>query len=71
MMAKTLIVIEKAVREAGKKLPFTSRKSQNEILQYAADDLADAYRIGAEEAQREIVERLRELAEKEKATANG
>lgn len=69
-MARTLSVIDKAIREAGKKLPFTSRKSQNEILEYAADDLADAYRIGAEEAQREIVTRLRELAEKEKTTAN-
>lgn len=56
---------DKAIKEAAKKLPFNSRKQQNEILEYAADDLADAYRIGAEEAQREILRRLRELQAKE------
>lgn len=57
----------KAIREAGKKLPFAPRKQQNELLEFAADDLADAYRIGAEEAQGEIVRRLQALAAKEQA----
>lgn len=55
--------LEKAIRAAGKKLPFKSTKQQNELLQYAADDMADAYRIGAEEAQQEIVTRLRLLVQ--------
>lgn len=58
---------EKAIREAGKRLPFKSAKEQNALLEYAADDLAEAYRIGAEEAQGEIVARLRALAAKEAA----
>jgi hypothetical protein len=62
-----LTPLDRAVREAQKKLPFASRKQQNQILEFAAGDLADAYRIGAEEAQREIVTRLRELAAKEAA----
>jgi hypothetical protein len=64
-MARVVSPLDKAIREAGKKLSFASRKQQNQILEFAADDLADAYRIGAEEAQREIVARLRELATKE------
>lgn len=59
--------LTQAIRAASKRLPFTPRKQQNAMLEFAADDLADAYRIGAEEAQREIVMRLRELGEKEKA----
>lgn len=56
------VTLKTAIHTASKKLPFLSRKQQNEMLDFAADDLADAYRIGAEEAQREIVGRLRGLA---------
>lgn len=56
-------MLKEAIREAGKRLPFKSRKQQNEVLEFAADDLTDAYRIGAEEAQREIIIRLQILAE--------
>lgn len=62
--------LDKAIREAGKRLPFKSAKQQNEMLEFAADDLADAYRIGAEEAQREIIQRLRDLAAKESGPVN-
>lgn len=62
---------DKAIRAAGKRLPFRTVKQQNELLEFAADDLADAYRIGAEEAQGVIIARLRELAEAEKAGAKG
>ncbi len=67
MSRRELTPLEKAIREAQKRLPFKSVKQRNEILSYAADDLAEAYRIGAEEAQGEIVARLRELAAKEQA----
>jgi hypothetical protein len=47
-----------------KRLPIKSQKALNEILQFAADDWADAYRIGAEEAQREIASRVAPLLKK-------
>jgi hypothetical protein len=47
-----------AIRKAEKQLPFRSSKQQNELLEFAADDKADAYRIGAEESQGQIVRRL-------------
>lgn len=50
--------LQDAINSAKKKLPFKTSKQQNELLEYAADDLADAYRIGAEEAQHEIITRL-------------
>lgn len=53
---------DKAIRAASKRLPFKSAKQMNELLEYAADDLAEAYRIGAEEAQGQIVLRLKNLA---------
>lgn len=56
---------DKAIQEASKKLPFAPTKQTNALLEHAADDMADAYRIGAEEAQAEIVTRLRILKEKE------
>lgn len=54
--------IDRSIKAAAKKLPFKTRKQQNALLEYAADDLADAYRIGAEDAQQEILTRLRLLA---------
>jgi hypothetical protein len=56
-------VLSKAVRIASKKLPLRSDKAIRANLEFVTDDLAEAYRIGAEEAQREIVLRLRELEE--------
>ena len=51
-------VLHTAIRAATRKLPFKSARQQNEMLQYVAGDLAEAYRIGAEEAQEEISRRL-------------
>lgn len=51
-------VMRKVVKAAGKRLPFKSEKSTNALLEYAAGDMAEAYRIGAEEAQSEIIRRL-------------
>jgi hypothetical protein len=47
-----------AVKAAGRRLPFKSEKATNALLEYAAGDMAEAYRIGAEEAQSEIIRRL-------------
>jgi hypothetical protein len=57
-------VLNKAIRAAAKKLPLRSDKVIRQNLEFVTDDLAEAYRIGAEEAQREIVIRLRELEAK-------
>lgn len=51
-------VMRKVIKIAGKRLPFKSEKSTNALLEYAAGDMAEAYRIGAEEAQTEIIRRL-------------
>jgi hypothetical protein len=53
---------KRAIRVASNKLPFKSEKSTNTMLEYAASDMAEAYRIGAEEAQEHIVQRLVNLA---------
>jgi hypothetical protein len=58
-------ILDKAIKEAGKRLPFKTDKQMNEMLEYAAGSLAEAYRIGAEEAQGVIVERLSLLKAKE------
>lgn len=51
-------LLDKAIRAAGKKLPLRPEKARNAMLEYAADDKAEAYQIGAEEAQGEILSRL-------------
>jgi hypothetical protein len=56
-----LKMLDKAIRAAGRKLSFRSGKSRNTILEYAAEDRAEAYQIGAEEAQGEILDRLHEI----------
>ena len=56
-----LKAIKKAIKTAGRKLPLKSEKARNEMLAFAADDMAEAYQIGVEEAQREIVYRLRQI----------
>ena len=53
----------KVLLAASKKLPMVSDRVLRERLEWAADDMADAYRIGAQEAQAEIVARLRTLYE--------
>lgn len=68
MPKATRILASQALRAAGKQLPFASRRDQNRELAFAADDMADAYRIGAEEAQREIIHRLQRLKAKEEAS---
>ena len=59
---------EKAIREANKTLRFKSHKQTKELLEFAADDIVDAYQIGAREAQREIVTRLIILKDKSNDT---
>lgn len=56
--------VRKAKRAAFKRLPFESEKKQNERLEFAVGTLAEAYRLGAEEAQTEILRRLDELERK-------
>jgi hypothetical protein len=50
-----------AITAARKKLPIRRERELNEALEWAADSLAEAYRIGAEEAQGVIIGRLRKL----------
>ncbi len=55
-------VLRSAVlRAARKKLDFRPERELQENLEWAADNKADAYRIGAQEAQAEIIQRLQEL----------
>lgn len=56
-----LKVIDKAIRAVKRKLPFRSEKARNEMLSYAANDMAEAYLIGAEEAQGEFLSRLQSI----------
>lgn len=53
--------IDRAIKAASKKMPLATVKQRNEMLGYAAGDMAEAYEIGVEECQREIVMRLRAL----------
>lgn len=54
-------VIDKCIRAALRRIPFSSEKRQNQMLEFCAGSLAEAYRLGAEEAQQEIVSRLRQI----------
>lgn len=54
----------KARVEAAKPLRFLPERQLEKQLDYAAGTLAEAYRIGAEEAQGEILARLRLLQDK-------
>lgn len=58
---KTLKV---AIKAAAKKIPMLSVKQRNENLDMAAADMAEAYEIGVEEAQHEIILRLEGLLAK-------
>ena len=48
----------KAIAEAGKRLKFLPERVMEKQLDYAAGTMSEAYRIGAEEAQEEIIRRL-------------
>jgi hypothetical protein len=56
-----LKAIDKAIHAVERKIPFRSEKARNEMLSYAAGDLAEAYLIGAEEAQGEFLARLQAI----------
>jgi hypothetical protein len=56
-----LKVIDKAIRAVERKIHFYSEKRRNEMLSYAAGDMAEAYLIGAEEAQGEFLARLQAI----------
>lgn len=56
-----LKVIDKAIRAVERKIKFYSEKRRNEMLSYAAGDMAEAYQIGAEEAQGEMLSRLQAI----------
>lgn len=51
-----------ALRAATKKLPLKRAREIEENLSYFCGSMAEAYRVGAEEAQREIAGRIRALA---------
>lgn len=53
--------LARAVKAAGKKIRILPKKQLNQSLEWACGDMADAYRCGVEEAQGEIVNRLRQL----------
>jgi hypothetical protein len=55
------ITIKKAVSILSKRLKFRSDKQLRDNLEFAADDLAHAYKIGAEEAQGELISRIRQM----------
>lgn len=56
-----LKTIDKAIRAVERKINFYSSKRRNAMLEYAAGDMAEAYQIGAEEAQGEFLARLQAL----------
>ena len=56
-----LKTIDKAIRAVERKIHFYSEKRRNAMLEYAAGDMAEAYQIGAEEAQGEFLSRLQAI----------
>lgn len=57
-----MVSLARVLRLAGAQLPFRSDRATSELLDHAADTLLEAYRIGAEEAQGAILERLQRLS---------
>lgn len=55
------VLLSRVLHAAAKELPFRSDQAIEHNLSFAAGSLAEAYRIGAEEAQAEILRRLRAL----------
>jgi hypothetical protein len=61
-MTRTLTINRNAaIRAATKRLPIRGDKALEANLEMAVGSLAEAYRIGAEEAQHEIAQRLMAL----------
>lgn len=58
---ETVKALRRALRTAAKKLPLKSEKARNHILEWAAGSMAEAYEIGAEEAQGVILTRIEQL----------
>jgi hypothetical protein len=56
-----LRTIDKAIRSVERKIKLYSEKRRNEMLSYAAGDMAEAYQIGVEEAQGELIGRLQDI----------
>lgn len=56
--------IDSAINEASKRLPLLSVRQRNKSLEFAAGSMAEAYQIGAEEAQEAIIDRLQMLKQK-------
>lgn len=61
MITPEVKALQAALRVAKKKIPMLSAKTRNANLEHAADDMAEAYEIGMEEGQSEIVERIQKL----------
>lgn len=51
------------LRELKRRIALASEKVRNENLSYAAGSMAEAYEIGVQEAQRELVSRMSALVE--------
>lgn len=64
MDVKTL---QKARAEIAKNMKFLPEKQLRQNLEFAADDMVEAYQIGAEEAQAELVQRITDLIRKAEA----
>lgn len=61
-MAKAVLISwAKAKLAASKRLHFKSKRTTEAMLEFAAGSLTEAYRIGAEEAQSEIMRRINHL----------
>ena len=56
------VLLSKALRAASKRLPLLGDRWLRGNLAVFTNDLAEAYKLGAEEAQTEIVARLRRLS---------
>lgn len=61
------ISFSRVMKAAKKRLPFLPDDKIRAHLAYVTDDVAEAYRAGAEEAQNEIIRRLSVLADENKA----
>lgn len=59
--------IRNCIKAAQKRIPFASEKRQNEALSFAVQSFAEAYRLGAEEAQHEILRRLSAIESKQQS----
>lgn len=60
-MSPTLKALNAALKAASRKIALASVKHRNANLEMCAGDLAEAYEIGVEEAQSEIVERIQKM----------